>query len=160
VNFGSETITWVYSSKKNQSKEITKMDVQKITNTFLQFQYPGYIVAELGNAKKVANREIGKITVPRGATGFRFFDVIEAMVDGESLRSEKKNVSGWFYIGEEFTVEQVEALNTDGSYDILLSNMTGNKHPTVVRTFHGNWFPVNKEDKVIAPDTVKWSKRK
>lgn len=56
-------------------------------------------------------------------------------------------VAKW-YVGEEFTAEEVEAMGDD--HRILFSNMRGNGWPTVCRTRAGNWQPVEAGDVVLA----------
>lgn len=127
------------------------MDVQKVTKTFVVFQYPGCIVAEEGTPVEVTSRSIESLDIPEYACGFRFFDRDEATVDGKVYVSEVENQSGWFYLGEEFTVEQVEAMNDHGQFDTLLANMRGNGWPTVIKTRAGNWFNKNEGDQVVNP---------
>lgn len=54
---------------------------------------------------------------------------------------------GKWYIGEEFTAEQVEAM--PGDHEILVSNMRANGWRTVCRTRRGNWQPVETGDVVL-----------
>lgn len=70
--------------------------------------------------------------------------------DGEEriLSAGKPVKVGKWYVGEEFTAEEVEAL--DGDHHILVSNMRGNGWATVCRTRLGNWQPVEQGDHVLA----------
>lgn len=74
---------------------------------------------------------------------FRADDGEERVLSG----GEPVKVGKW-YVGEEFTAEEVEAL--DGDHKILVSNMRGNGWPTVCRTRCGNWQPVEEGDVVLA----------
>lgn len=64
--------------------------------------------------------------------------------DGQAVK-----VGKW-YVGEEFTAEEIEDLDDGQDHTILLSNMRGNGWATVVRTRVGNWQPVEAGDVVLA----------
>lgn len=67
---------------------------------------------------------------------------VRVLTDGKAVK-----VGKW-YVGEEFTAEEVEAL--DGDHHILISNMRGNCWNTVCRTRCGNWQPVEEGDVVLS----------
>ena len=131
------------------------MEVKKITKTFVKFQYPGVIVAEEGVPWEVSNRNIEDVEIPEGATAFRFFDRSEVVVGEQLFKGEVENESGWFYIGQEFAEKDIEAINTNGTYNIMLDNMRSNGYKTVAKTSAGNWFPVWDRDQVIGSTIAK-----
>lgn len=120
------------------------------TKTYVQFLYPGTIVAEIATYE-VADRS--DPVVPEGVYGYSFFSRTETIVNGEKLIGEERDRSGHTYIGEAMTAEQIERL--PGDYTILLSNMRCNNWPTVVRTVCGNFVPLRSGDRVIPPEQPK-----
>jgi hypothetical protein len=131
------------------------MEVKKVTKTFVEFQYPGLLFAESGDPHEVSSRNIEDISIPENATGFKFFDRNEAVIDGQVLKGEIENESGWFYIGQEFAEKDIEAINTNGEYNILLDNLRFNDYKTVVKTRFGNWYPVWDKDQVVGSTIAK-----
>lgn len=117
------------------------------TKTYVQFLYPGTIVAEI-STHEVADRS--DPIVPDGAYGYSFFSRTEMIVNGEKLIGEVRDRSGHTYIGEVMTAEQIERL--PGDYRILLSNMRSNDWPNAVRTVRGNFVPMQTGDRVISPE--------
>lgn len=114
------------------------------TKTYVQFLYPGTIVAET-STHEVADRS--DPIMPEGAYGYSFFSRTETIVNGEKLIGEVRDRSVYTYIGEVMTAEQIERL--PGDYRILLSNMRCNDWPVVVRTARGNFVPLLSGDRVI-----------
>lgn len=41
---------------------------------------------------------------------FRFFQQTIAIIQGEELRSDKKNFSNWYYVGRKLTINEVKSL--------------------------------------------------
>ena len=114
--------------------------------TFVVFKLPGSFVAEQ-TVREVNNRSL-PTDIPRNCFGFYFYDSYEATGPmGETIRGEKQNVSGMFYFGEVFTLEQVKACVPDAK--ILISNMECNGWSRVVRTRLGNWQQLETNDQVI-----------
>jgi hypothetical protein len=114
------------------------------TKTYVEFLYAGSFFDET-TTKEVSDRS--RPTIPAGAFGYRFYDVTSVEQDGEVLMGKAKNHSGYYYRGEVFNLEQVEAL--DGDYAILISNMKCNGYDRVVRTIRGNFKPLREGDSVI-----------
>jgi hypothetical protein len=67
------------------------------------------------------------------------------------LANGKSRRVGYWYFGEMMTLAEVGAQNTNGRYDILLSNMRGNDWSAVVRTIAGNFKPVEDGVTVLPP---------
>lgn len=88
--------------------------------------------------------------------GARVSSVTEKMFrasDGEVAWVEENRPQLIFTVynyGEIFDLERVKALGA--GYDILVSNMEGNKWPRVVRTRLGNWQPLEDEDVVLGAE--------
>ena len=132
--------------------------------TYAEFFYPGAIVEE-HSAVIVPERDVKAAMGKAGSYsfGFRFFDRLADTVDGEGdngeaveLRSKALAYSGMHYIDAElFSAEAIRALNHDGEYDVLLSNMSANKWTNMVRTRHGGWQPFEAEDKIVRSNNDK-----
>ena len=57
---------------------------------------------------EVEERNPEMITVPELAAGYRFFDRIEEVVDGEKLVGKKRNISPFTYFGKVYTLDEVK----------------------------------------------------
>ena len=112
---------------------------------FVEFLYPGIIVCET-STKEIAERKPELITVPEGAFAYRFYDQVHTIVDGELLKGEAKNFSGYTYFGKAYSLEEVKRLFPESR--TLISNMECNGYAKVVRTRAGNWMPLSEEDTV------------
>lgn len=125
---------------------------------YAEFFYPGAIVEE-HSAVIVPYRDVKAALGKAGSYsfGFRFFDRLVDIVEGEGdngeaveLRSKELAYTGMHYIdGELFNGQAIQAMNHDGSLDILLSNMDANGWTNMVRTRHGGWQPFEAEDKIV-----------
>jgi hypothetical protein len=125
---------------------------EQITATYY---YPGSFFAEdislnipepsLAAATE-ARRDSGWFAVQITRTPLKAFRA----ADGEErLLPDSKPVKiGKWYIGEEFTIDEVAALG-DGHHTIL-SNMRHNGWTAVCRTRRGNWQPIEEGDVVLA----------
>ena len=128
-----------------------------ITATYTQ---PGAFFDE-----KVAQAPLNDSTVVSVILGRRKDDWDSALL---SLKKEERftNADGsrsiWLddgsetlytlYIGDQYSIIDIEGMNSNGEYDILLSNMRGNGWDSVVKTRFGSFRPVNDEDIVITVD--------
>lgn len=98
---------------------------------------------------EIATRNVEKIEIPDNCLGFRFFDRSVTVINGETLTGDKKNLSGWYYLGEEMTLEQVkETYGDDKNYKILIFNMENNGYK-IVKTKSGKLIPLKENDTVI-----------
>jgi hypothetical protein len=119
--------------------------------TYIEYFMPGAIVSE--NYTKIIEPYMRNhpenLVVPDGVYGFRFFDREEIEQDGEILRGPSKNQSGMYYIG---TIhDYMEVLTWDPKeYGTLESNMRINEWEKVVKTKYGQFFPLEKDDRVLA----------
>lgn len=95
---------------------------------------------------EVASRE-EKVLAPTNCFAYYFFDREEIEKGGEKLVGKEKNKSGRFYFGTVMTAEEIEA--DEGDNKILLSNMSINNWPKVVKTRMGNYQPLEKGDTVL-----------
>jgi hypothetical protein len=116
--------------------------------TYIEFLYPGLIFAE-NSSRPVPSRELPAV-IPGQATGYRFFTRSEVEVDGEKLVGQPKDYSPWTYFGNEYSADQVHALESDHTR-ILRDNVRINGWKRVVQTAYGQWYPLNDGDRVV-PD--------
>lgn len=113
---------------------------------YVQFSYPGAFFSE-HSTEEIAERNAELVKVPEGAFAYQFYDREEVEVDGETLRGECKNYSGFTYFGKAYTLEEVKS--EFPQYTTLISNMECNGWNKVVRTRRGNWQPIEEGDIVI-----------
>jgi len=122
-----------------------------VKQTYVEFMYPGIMVSE-SSSKPVDNRDTENIEPSKGVYAFRFYDRLEAEIDGETVMGEKKNYSGFYYLnGKVVTIADLEE-NARPSDRILISNMRGNKWAKVIMMDNGQAFPWKEDD-------VLWEKR-
>lgn len=101
------------------------------------------------SVKEVSERDVKAVNMPDGCFGFRFFDRTVTVIDGETLKGDRKNVSGWYYQGEKMTLEQVKATyGSDHDYRILIAIMEHNGYGALVKTKFG-FMPLNDNDTVL-----------
>lgn len=116
---------------------------------YVEYLYPGIIVSKT-SVNEIPERDVNKVDIPANCFGFRFFDRMVTVVDGETLTSDKNNVSGWHYQGEKMTLEQAKATyGNDGEHNILISNMEINGYAAVVKTKFGQFIPLRDGDTII-----------
>lgn len=75
---------------------------------------------------EIEERDVSKVTVIDGCSGFRFFDITEIEFEGEILRGERKNISGWYYRGEKMNIEV--AIKLYKNDDIQYTHLTNYKY--------------------------------
>lgn len=115
--------------------------------TYVEFYFPGVMFDET-SVKKVATRDTKDISVPNGAFGFRFFDVMTTEENGVKMESDKLNESPMYYYGGRImTLAVVQREVPDAR--ILISNMRGNGYKRVIRCRTGNFKPFQKGDVLI-----------
>lgn len=118
--------------------------------TYLETLYPGSFMSEV-YVSEVSSRDIASVlaALPPQAFAFRFFDRTEQKQGKEVLKGNARDFSGFYYIGKEYSLEEVERDFKDEQYDILRSNMRGNGYARAVLCHTGNWRPLGPEDVVI-----------
>jgi hypothetical protein len=119
---------------------------------YVEFLYPGMILAETSKEEitKTKFDNPVKIKLPDSSYGFRVMSREETEIDGELLKGEFKNCSGWYIAGEKFSLADVE--RSHGKHSILYCNMK-NSYDYVVKTKFGNYVPLEKRD-VHIPENV------
>ena len=122
---------------------------------YAEYYFAGGFVSET-SIKELHKRSsrVALDEMPEKAYGFRLFDRQEVMMDGETLNGKKKNVSGMFIKGRQFSLEEIRAAV---GYQLcgreitrtLLSNMETNNWAYVVLCNQG-FLPLRQEDTIIA----------
>ena len=119
------------------------------TKTFVEFVFPGLLFSET-SVREVECRD-RQMKMPKGAYGFRFFDVTDTVVDGETLTGNRKNFSPMHYPGAEtIPADKVPERFPDDRHKILRSNVRINEMRGIILTRTGNaveW----REDDVVMP---------
>lgn len=109
--------------------------------------YPGIIVSET-SVEEIEDRIPTSIKLEEGCYGFRFFDKSIAVIDGETLIGERKNISGIYYPGGVvYSIDGVKKHHPE--METLIKNMERNSIDAVVKTKVGNWQQFHKEDNII-----------
>lgn len=106
---------------------------------YVEQYFPGFMFAET-SVKEVDS--IGSFKPDENAFGYRFFEVIEANVDGVICKSNRMNYSNKYYIGTLIKIEDVDPNS------VLYSNMRSNRWYSCVKTKHGQYFPLERGDRV------------
>lgn len=113
------------------------------TRTYVEFFYPGAFFDET-STREVQSRD-SNVSVPDGAFGFRFFDVMSTDEGGVKMVSDKLNLSPMHYYGGRImTLDEVRHEMPDAR--ILISNMEGNGYARVIRCRTGNFKPFEDGD--------------
>ena len=116
---------------------------------YVEYLYPGNITNQT-SVSEIPRRAVKNIELSDDCIGFRFFDKTETVVDGEVLKGEKRNVSGWYYRGEKMTLQQAKTdYGKNFKTQIILSSMEDLGHTTIVKTKFGDFLPLKKEDKIL-----------
>lgn len=113
---------------------------------YMETMYPGVFLGE-SSIVEVNDIHVENVKLPERAIGFRFFSKTIAQLDGEELCSPPKNYSGWYYKGEEFTLDRVKREKPNET--ILISNMECNHWDRIVMFPNGQCYNLNDEDTVI-----------
>lgn len=116
--------------------------------TYIEFLYPGPLVSE-SSTREVRTRDISNIEVPKNAFGFKFFDVLSAIVNANGnqveLTSKRINVSPMHYYGGKlYTVAELKIAFPNER--ILIGNIEGNGHKMAIQCRTGNWQSFNDGD--------------
>ncbi len=109
---------------------------------YVEYLYPGLLFPE-PSIRRLNEGE--QPEPPKGCVGFRTFERREVEADGDTLKGEARDYSGWTYFGEELSLERVRA-EQPGS--ILLFNMEGNNWSRVVRLYTGQAYALTENDTV------------
>lgn len=113
---------------------------------YVEFYYPGFLFCET-ESKKVKERDFTKIKLPKGCYGFRFYDIASEKKKEIALTSHRLNISGMFFTGEIWSLQDVKEKLPDSK--ILISNMECNGWDKVVKTRMGNMLPFEKDDVLL-----------
>lgn len=113
---------------------------------YIEWLYPGVICSE-SISEKVDER-ILPLEYPKHAFGFRFYDRTEVKTeDGENLYGKADHYTDWYYLGAALSFEEIKQKYP--SEKILIDNMRINKYDRVVKTIHGQFMPLKKNDVVL-----------
>lgn len=152
-------LTWLIDKKDYYSWSKSKGIVTNILNDYeeyiktvklthyVRFYYPGIMFSETSIQEIKENDDV---QIPKSCFTYEFFDM--------DLTGTEINISGKHYIGDVYTIEDIEKMQ-DPSLDILLSNMKCNNFPKVVKTNIGNYQPL-KEGDIVVPSQVYFRNQK
>lgn len=119
-----------------------------------RYYYPGFLFSE--ESTRVLDLRDPQLAVqmaPESAFCFVLYDIEEAPDLGPdfAVTPKPKNESGRYYIGGRlYTIDEVRAMNLQGDYTILISNMESNHWDYVIQTRSGNWQPFTSDDSIVA----------
>ena len=124
---------------------------------YVEYVFPGLIFSD-SKVEPIKDRK-AKVRQPRGAYAYRFFSREEKRENGEVLKGEPKDYSGWRYFeGEILTLEAVK--RDYPSHDIVIKNMQFNHYDRVVHCPNGGFYPMEKKDRILKEiDKIKAIKR-
>jgi len=112
---------------------------------------PSRIVTEPKlTTQRVEGRE-KEVYLPSGAIGYRFFSKSEILVDGERLKGEPKDYSGFFYMGIMHELSKLKEEFPDTINDMGMKLLESMGVTKVVRTPQGAIVPLHSEDKILPP---------
>jgi hypothetical protein len=127
------------------------VEVERIEKNFVEFLIPGIMVAETSTKECTEETRKHPETVDFGDHyfAFRFFRRTFTTVNGETLKGEPRDKTGWFYEGYEMPVDEVMKLGS--KHHILKDNVDPKYHTYrgVVWTMFGQVMPLDKDDVVI-----------
>lgn len=86
-------------------------------------------------------------SIPVGASGYRFFDRKEEVIDGETVKFARYNISPYVFYGRCFSLKEVRKYL--GRKSTFYRFMKNNNYKRAVLTDDGNLICLEKEDKVI-----------
>lgn len=112
---------------------------------YVEFIYPGFFLAETSKEKITKTKFDNplKIKLPESSYGYRVMSREETKINGEELKGEFKNCSGWYLAGEKLSLADIE--KSHGKKSILYMNMKGS-YDYVVKTKFGNYAEFEKGD--------------
>ena len=122
------------------------------------FIYPDQAIP-LYDSQEVGEADLKHVTLPFGAYGFVFNEVIEGeaqLEDGSTVQiCQRSYLSRPFIIGRSFTVADLEILQPPG-YEELLSFLESEEdYEGVIFTVLGIWIPLECDHIVIAISKLK-----
>lgn len=113
-----------------------------MTEVYAEFFFPGSFVSE-SSVRQIADRgSVGDW--PQRAYACRTYELTVTEVDGERVTGKPRDYSPMTFRGEPFTLDKVKQFYPDSK--ILIANMEGNGWNRVVRTLHGQFFPMDAKD--------------
>ena len=114
-----------------------------VRKTYIEFLYATPIFRE-SSIKEVRGRDLSKVKVPKGALGFKFFDILSMVVEADGgqveLTSRRINESPMHYYGGKlYTVAELK--HEFPNEHILIDNFEYNNHKLAIRCRTGNLQP-------------------
>ena len=119
--------------------------------TYVEFLYPGMLFSE-SSVKKVKNRDVSKLKVPRYSYGFIFFDILSVTVKAGGkkveLTSDRLRVSPMhYYDAKVYTLAEIK--RTFPKERVLINNFEGGRKKKAVRCRTGNWQIFERTDVLV-----------
>ncbi len=102
------------------------------------------------NAHEVQPFQPGdELKIPVDCIGYRFFDKILYDEGDEEVIGARRNITGYTYLGEEYTVEEIESNFPDKSP--FIKWLKDNGYKRAVKTYANKWVPLEETDQVRQP---------
>ena len=117
--------------------------------TYIEFAYPTDFVERFASTE-VDSREITEleIEIPKRAYAFRFFDQTEETINGKLVRYAPKNFSCWYYLGKEYSLEEVKREFPE--LPILAENIKSSGTNRAVLGRYNEWHILWDDDQAVA----------
>lgn len=117
-----------------------------MTKHYVEFFYTSKIPVG-PEEKEIAERSDDLVRVPKGASGYRFFDREETIVDGEPVKDDPCNFSPYIYFGTSLTQKDVRKLY--GRKSPIYKFMKGKEYYRAVLTDDNVIMCVEEDDKIL-----------
>ena len=113
------------------------------TKHYAELYYQGIFFPEIAIVE-VSERNIELVNIPDGVYAYRFFDRKEKLV------GDKMNYSPMTYLGEEYSLEEIQEDFPECAASFVYK-IEYSKCAKVVRTPHGEWYPLKQGEIAINP---------
>ncbi len=119
-------------------------DQECVKVLFAQFRYEGASRAYFFE-RRVESMDIDALEIPKGSSAFRFFTRYVFNINDKEVKSKKMNVSSWYYMGKEYSLEEIKDKIPHDQYQKFYKY----GYRRVVVTDVGKIIPLRAIDKVI-----------
>lgn len=149
----------IVNGKPLSGKEINRSPwyelcpASKVLKHYVVFVFPSsgnleeMFTLKHSRTEEIAVRNHELIDIPAGTYKYYFFDSWEEIVDGTPLSGRLLNMSQTFYLGEEYTLEEIKTHFPKDKEDISLMEHHGFNR--AIKDCNGNWHYLDNRDIVI-----------